>query len=337
MPALARHLFSLAAACLFCLGICAAALAQSQDAAKPTPLGPGVNKGNIDNMGGSHYYYFYAGPGHVDIDFAFKEMGMLGQPFRQSLDIDLYREDGQLGAHNSLVSVGKIERGHTDGDLDRRQKFTVVVTAQKGLVRLGGYYEVAVKGAVSFEGATAGGDVAPQGSQALVNPGGPLVQPVGPLVQPVGPLVQPVGPLVQPVGPLVRQVGPLIVSEQPKEMRVTLPADVLFDFDKATIRADAVPALQQAAAMIREKRHGQIVVEGHTDSKGGDEYNMKLSKARAEAVEAWLVRNGGFATRDFAAIAFAARRPVAPNAKPDGSDDPDGRQRNRRVELVIPR
>jgi outer membrane protein OmpA-like peptidoglycan-associated protein len=327
-----RRLFLLVAICLAGSGT---ALAQSHDAAKPAPLGPGVNKGNIDNFGGSHYYYFYAGPGHIDIDFAFKEMGMLGQPFRQSLDIDFIREDGQLGAHNSLTSFGTIERGHMDGDIDHRQKFTMVVTAQKGLVKLGGYYEIALKGAVSFEGATASGNVAPQQSEALVTPGGPLVQPAGPLVQPAGPLVTPGDPLVQPGGPLVKQVGPLLVSELPKEVRVTLPADVLFDFDKAIIRGDAVPALQQAAAMIREKRRGKVVVEGHTDSKGGDAYNMRLSQARAEAVESWLIRNGGFESRDFSTVAFGARRPMAPNTTQDGRDNPDGRQRNRRVELVI--
>jgi hypothetical protein len=172
-----RGLVIVLAIILLCLGVNTGALAQSHDAAKPTPLGPGVNKGNIDNFGGSHHYYFYAGPGHADIDFAFKEMGLMGQPFRQSLDVDFYREDGQSAAHNTLVSFGKIERGHIDGDFDHRQKFTVVITAQKGAIRLGGYYEIGAKGAVSFDGPTIGGSIRRQESDTLVKPGGLLVKP----------------------------------------------------------------------------------------------------------------------------------------------------------------
>ena len=68
--------------------------AQSHDPKNPPPLGPGVNKGNIDNKAnGPNYYYFFAGPGHVDIHYAFKEMGVFGNPLRQSLSFDLYDEN----------------------------------------------------------------------------------------------------------------------------------------------------------------------------------------------------------------------------------------------------
>src|ERR1035438_191962 len=64
--------------------------AQSHDPNKPTPLGPGVNKGNVDNKeNGPNYYYFYAGPGPLDMKYAFKEMGVFGNPLRQSLSFDL--------------------------------------------------------------------------------------------------------------------------------------------------------------------------------------------------------------------------------------------------------
>jgi outer membrane protein OmpA-like peptidoglycan-associated protein len=170
----------------------------------------------------------------------------------------------------------------------------------------------------------------------LVQPSGPSVQPSGPLVQPSGPLVQPSGPLVQPSGPLVRSGTALLtVNETEREIRVSLSADVLFDFDKSNIRPDAAQALEQLATVIRQRSHGIVRIEGHTDSKGTNSYNQRLSKARARAVEDWLVHKDGFRPGLFATEGFAARRPVAPNAKPDGRDDPEGRQRNRRVELVI--
>src|SRR5580700_2693509 len=68
------------------LGSYAISGAQSHDPKNPTPLGPGVNKGNVDNkQGGPNYYYFFAGPGPINLDYAFKEMGVFGNPLRQSL------------------------------------------------------------------------------------------------------------------------------------------------------------------------------------------------------------------------------------------------------------
>ncbi len=126
-----------------------------------------------------------------------------------------------------------------------------------------------------------------------------------------------------------------MVNETPQEMRLTLAADVLFDFDKATIRPDAAAALHQVAAIIREKSHGTVRIEGHTDAKGTAGYNQRLSERRAASVEGWLVDKEGFTPAGFATQGLGAARPVAPNRKPDGSDDPAGRQRNRRVELII--
>jgi outer membrane protein OmpA-like peptidoglycan-associated protein len=338
-----RWLTALAA--VFCaLLAMSAALAQSLDPRNPAPLGAGVNKGNVDNIKGSHFYYLVVGPGHVDIRLGFKEMGVLGAPFKQSLIFDFYDESGKnLLAHNSLVSLRDLKQATISDDFKERRKLLLAVIPQKGAVRLGGYYEIELKGAVDSAGKSQTAQVTPQGTELvrpvgpLVQPVGPLVQPVGPLVRPVGPLVQPVGPLVKPVGPLVQPVGPLVVTETPKELRVSLAADVLFDFDKATIRPDAADALHQLAALLREKAHGAVRIEGHTDSKGGNDYNIKLSQRRAAAVETWLKQREGFAGKRFTLAGFGAGRPVAPNTRPDGSDDPEGRQKNRRVELVIAR
>ena len=179
--------------------------------------------------------------------------------------------------------------------------------------------------------------------------GGPLVHPVGPLVTPGGPLVQPAsgplvrstgGPLVQPsTGPLVRSGGPLItpmqVRETQHEVRIVLAGDVLFDFDSARLRPEAVAALQQAVSVMQRRSRNVVRVEGYTDNIGTADHNRLLSEERARSVEAWLIRNAGYTPAMFHTEALGASHPVAPNAHPDGSDDPQGRQRNRRVEIVI--
>lgn len=113
---------------------------------------------------------------------------------------------------------------------------------------------------------------------------------------------------------------------------VDLPADVLFDFDKATIRPDAATSLGRAGELLRSYPTASVAIRGHTDAKGDDGYNETLSLRRAQAVAARLQVSGG---RNLETQGFGERDPVAPNARPDGGDDPDGRQRNRRVEIRI--
>lgn len=125
------------------------------------------------------------------------------------------------------------------------------------------------------------------------------------------------------------------VVETAKETTIELPADVLFDFDKAEIRPDAEQALKAAAGILREQAKGPVRVEGHTDAKGAAAYNQKLSEQRANAVMKWLLEKEKLTSVKFAIKGFGATKPVAPNAKPDRSDDPEGRQRNRRVALVF--
>lgn len=164
--------------------ISSASVAQSLDPNKPAPLAPGVNKGNVDSMIGSHFYYFWAGPGHFDIKLAFKDLGLYGNPLRQGLNFDFYDDNNKLMAHNAIVAAGPVERMATHGDLTDRQRIKLAVVPQKGLIRLGGYYEIEVTGAVELagkKGATA--DVAPvdtslvkKGGTTLVRPGPPLLK-----------------------------------------------------------------------------------------------------------------------------------------------------------------
>jgi len=131
------------------------------------------------------------------------------------------------------------------------------------------------------------------------------------------------------------KVQSLKMKETALEVRIELAADVLFDFDKYDILPKAQEALKQAAEVIREKAKGDVHIEGHTDSKGTDAYNQKLSEHRANAVRDWLMNKERLKNIRFETRGFGARKPVAPNTKPDGSDDPEGRQKNRRVEIIV--
>jgi len=141
--------------------------------------------------------------------------------------------------------------------------------------------------------------------------------------------------LVFTVVDLGGKVVDLEVKETETEVHIDLAADVLFDFDKDTLKPVAEETLQQAAALIRDKTKGEIRIEGHTDAKGDDNYNQKLSERRAASVKKWFEQNGNLGGRSFSTEGFGEQKPVAPNAKPDGSDDPEGRQKNRRVEITI--
>ncbi|MGZ9214616.1 MAG: OmpA family protein [Candidatus Binatia bacterium] len=141
--------------------------------------------------------------------------------------------------------------------------------------------------------------------------------------------------LIFKVESLAGRVQDLQVKETDLEIRIELAADVLFDFDKADIRPDAQNALKQAADIVRDKAKGTVRVEGHTDGKGSESYNQKLSERRANSVRDWFVKKEGLKNLKSSTRGFGAKNPVAPNTKPDGSDDPDGRQKNRRVEIVI--
>ena len=141
--------------------------------------------------------------------------------------------------------------------------------------------------------------------------------------------------LVFRVQDLGGKVQDLQVKETGQEIRIELAADVLFDFDKADLRPAAQKTLHQAAGIVQEKAKGVVRIEGHTDSKGNDAYNQKLSERRAASVKNWFIDKEGLGKVQFTTQGFGAKKPVAPNTKPDGSDDPDGRQKNRRVEIIL--
>jgi outer membrane protein OmpA-like peptidoglycan-associated protein len=120
-----------------------------------------------------------------------------------------------------------------------------------------------------------------------------------------------------------------------KEIHITLSGDILFDFDKWDIKKEAEATLLKLAQGIKETNKKHVLIEGHTDSKGSDPYNLELSQKRADSVRDWFVSNGGVTGIQFQTKGYGESKPVAHNIKPDGSDNPEGRAKNRRVEIKI--
>lgn len=120
-----------------------------------------------------------------------------------------------------------------------------------------------------------------------------------------------------------------------QEIRIELAADVMFDFDKYTLRPEAAATLQKVGRVVANYGEAPLLIEGHTDNKGTHPYNMNLSQKRADAVKKWLVDNATIKPARITTTGWGETKPVAPNRKPDGSDDPNGRQKNRRVELTL--
>ncbi|MBD3162387.1 MAG: OmpA family protein [Candidatus Eisenbacteria bacterium] len=105
-------------------------------------------------------------------------------------------------------------------------------------------------------------------------------------------------------------------------------ADILFDFDKVTLKRDVEFNLVKIATILSQFPEMDIQIEGHTDNIGTENYNQKLSERRAQTVHDFLSRQGIDPAR-MSVVGYGMSRPVAPNATEEG------RQKNRRVDLVI--
>lgn len=111
---------------------------------------------------------------------------------------------------------------------------------------------------------------------------------------------------------------------------------MLFAFDSDRLTPAAQAELQDTAKLIRERAKGPVRVEGHTDAIGSQAYNLGLSERRARAVRDALAQLLNDKPTQFSVKGFGASKPIAPNRNPDGSDNPKGRARNRRVTVAIP-
>lgn len=103
---------------------------------------------------------------------------------------------------------------------------------------------------------------------------------------------------------------------------------ILFDFDRAELKPESRPTLEEIAKYLRAHPQVGLIVAGHTDSQGAFDYNVDLSRRRAAAVVAALTRDYGIAPSRLTPFGVGPASPVAPN------DSEEGRAKNRRVELV---
>jgi len=126
-----------------------------------------------------------------------------------------------------------------------------------------------------------------------------------------------------------KQAREVISTEAPKQY------SILFEFGKWIIHSDSEGTLKRIGETIRAQINPKVVISGHTDSKGSKVYNHTLSKKRAESVKRWLSRNEDINPEMVEVIAYGETKPVAPNANADGSDNPEGRSKNRRVDIMI--
>jgi len=109
---------------------------------------------------------------------------------------------------------------------------------------------------------------------------------------------------------------------------------IFFDYGKSDLRRESQIELEKLYSLMETNPSLYIEVTGHTDSWSSSEFNLKLSKARARAAIDYLV-NKGISVERFVAKGMGEDNPLAINANPDGTDNPDGRQFNRRVDVKI--
>lgn len=120
----------------------------------------------------------------------------------------------------------------------------------------------------------------------------------------------------------------LNAKQTDRGMVLTL-GDVLFDVNKSTLKPGARSTIDRLSAFLKEGQGRSVIIEGHTDSTGSDEYNLELSRMRADSVRTALVERG-VKPDQIQATGKGKTEPVASN------DNAGGRQQNRRVEIIVP-
>ncbi len=125
----------------------------------------------------------------------------------------------------------------------------------------------------------------------------------------------------------------IFLEKMPEEPIII--ANIQYDFDSPNLTANSKNILDTTLLVLFKKYPNvKIEIRAHTDSKGTDEYNLRLSQKRAESVVRYLTSKG-VPEAQMIAKGYGETLPLVPNEKPDGSDDPVGRQKNRRTEFKI--
>ncbi|HEY9302347.1 MAG TPA: OmpA family protein, partial [Phormidium sp.] len=118
-------------------------------------------------------------------------------------------------------------------------------------------------------------------------------------------------------------------------IKINLPEHILFDFDKYHVRAIAKPTLTKIHQLLTYYGKSEVLINGHTDNKGDGTYNEKLSQKRAAAVKYYFINVFKVPAKRLQTKGLGESQPIAPNNKTDGLDNPEGREKNRRVEVII--
>jgi len=127
----------------------------------------------------------------------------------------------------------------------------------------------------------------------------------------------------------------LKAEKVPEGIRINVPETILFEFDKYNVRAQAKPTLAKINLLMRHYKNAQILINGHTDSQGEDAYNLELSQKRTAAVKYYFINVFKVPNTRMQTKGYGKTKPIAPNNNPDGSGNPAGREKNRRVEIII--
>ena len=127
--------------------------------------------------------------------------------------------------------------------------------------------------------------------------------------------------------PKLKMVPP-VPSIEANSLLITLDSGILFDVDKYDLRPEAEEVLKNLAIVLKEADIKVFEVDGHTDSDAGDKHNQVLSENRANAVKNFLASQD--ITAEITIKGYGESRPIASN------DTPEGKQKNRRVEIIIP-
>ena len=118
------------------------------------------------------------------------------------------------------------------------------------------------------------------------------------------------------------------VVESDDNIRLIMPGNITFKTDSADINSSFYPVLNSVAKVLNKYSNSTVMVSGHTDSTGSADYNLALSKSRAQSVAAYLQGQGVKSSR-FEVMGMGSSNPIASNA------DAAGRAQNRRVEIKI--
>jgi len=125
-----------------------------------------------------------------------------------------------------------------------------------------------------------------------------------------------------------------IVLDQIVMNKAIVLENIYYNFGSAEIRPDAALELDKLVDILNDNPEIAIELSSHTDSVDTEEYNQRLSQRRADAAVAYIVSKGISKDR-IIAKGYGESRPIAPNTNPDGTDNPEGRQKNRRTEFKV--